>query len=157
MSELLADLAVDLIPRQAREQGRVTASEEQPHPSQQQAGHTAVLSYLPETTQGEAGWGRWGRLSPGLWGATGEGLALDTGSSGRKHVFDSNPDPCWGPRIQRWCGSCSGTQWPQPPVTTLLSSTGSIPASSLASWVTQAGEFSSLSPAHSHSSRCNFY
>lgn len=69
VSELLADLAVDLIPRQAGvggKDGRRTASEGKPHPSQQQVG--CLLSHLPETTWEEAVEARWGRLSPGLCG-----------------------------------------------------------------------------------------
>ena len=49
VGELLADLAVDLVPRQVGRQERKTTSEKKPPPSP-----TAFLCYLPKTIQEEA-------------------------------------------------------------------------------------------------------
>lgn len=53
VGELLADLAVDLIPRQAGRHGRETASEEKPPCPNPSNRDTHVLSYLPKITQEE--------------------------------------------------------------------------------------------------------
>ena len=75
VSELLADLAVDLVPKQSGVQGRETdCLRGKAHPpSQQQV--KCLLPHLPGMTQEESGQSgtRWGRLSPGLWGGSGFG------------------------------------------------------------------------------------
>lgn len=143
VSELLADLAVDLVPRWAGcQEGRCLR--EKPCPSQQQV----WLSVCSPTCQRpppreEAEWGQVGKAEPGS-GATGKGLALETASSGMKHVPDSNPESAAGtPWSRGWWAPCSWTQRSRSRGTTLMRSTGSTPASSLTQLRGRNGEVTS--------------
>lgn len=65
MSELLADLAVDLIPRQAGQQGRGPASEEWPWASQWRVEHNMLSSPIClRPLRSGARWGAQGSREP---------------------------------------------------------------------------------------------
>lgn len=66
VGELLADLAVDLIPRQ---EGTTSEEQPQPHPSRSRCDLTAVSSNLPKTIQEEAERGQVGEAEPSALGS----------------------------------------------------------------------------------------